>query len=69
LNREIFHTPKEAQILIERWRREYNHLRSHNTLGYCPPHPSLLARPSSGARTNIRIGTDYGGRPRKRSNQ
>ena len=29
LNGEIFYTLKEAQILIERWRREYNTVRPH----------------------------------------
>jgi putative transposase len=34
LNREIFYTLKEAQILIERWRWEYNKVRPHSALGY-----------------------------------
>ena len=37
LNREIFDTLREAQVLIERWRREYNHVRPHSSLGYGPP--------------------------------
>lgn len=39
LNREIFYTLPEAQILIERWRNEYNHFRPHSSLGYRPPAP------------------------------
>jgi putative transposase len=39
LNREIFFTLKEAQILIERWRKEYNYIRPHSSLGYRPPAP------------------------------
>jgi transposase InsO family protein len=39
LNREIFYTLPEAQILIERWRKEYNHIRPHSSLGYHPPAP------------------------------
>lgn len=39
LNREIFYTLQEAQILIERWRNEYNHFRPHSSLGYRPPAP------------------------------
>jgi transposase InsO family protein len=39
LNREIFYTLKEAQILIERWRKEYNYIRPHSSLGYRPPAP------------------------------
>lgn len=37
LNREIFYTLREAQILIERWRQEYNTVRPHSALGYLPP--------------------------------
>jgi len=39
LNGEIFTTLTEARILIERWRREYNHFRPHSALGYRPPAP------------------------------
>jgi putative transposase len=34
LNGEIFSALKEAQILIERWRREYHTVRPHSALGY-----------------------------------
>ena len=39
LNGEIFMTLTEARILIEQWRREYNHYRPHSALGYRPPAP------------------------------
>jgi transposase InsO family protein len=39
LNGEIFYTLKEAKVLIERWRRQYNRLRPHSSLGYRPPTP------------------------------
>ncbi len=39
LNREIFYTIREAQTLIARWRKEYNHFRPHSSLGYRPPTP------------------------------
>ncbi len=39
LNGEIFTTLTEAKILIEQWRREYNHFRPHSALGYRPPAP------------------------------
>ena len=42
LNGEIFYTLKEAQILIERWRREYNTVRPHSALGYRPPAPEAI---------------------------
>lgn len=37
LNGEIFYTLAEARILIEAWRRHYNTLRPHSSLGYRPP--------------------------------
>ncbi len=39
LNREIFYTLKEAQVLIEEWRMEYNTFRPHSSLKYRPPAP------------------------------
>ena len=42
LNGEIFYTLKEAQVLIERWRRHYNTIRPHSSLGYRPPAPETV---------------------------
>jgi putative transposase len=42
LNCEIFYSPKEVQILTERWRREYNTIRPHSSLGYRPPVPETI---------------------------
>jgi transposase InsO family protein len=42
LNREIFTTLTEAQVLIENWRREYNTIRPHSSLGYKPPAPEAM---------------------------
>ncbi len=39
LNREVFYSLVEAKILIEQWRREYNQVRPHSSLGYRPPAP------------------------------
>jgi transposase InsO family protein len=39
LNREIFTTLIEARVLIEQWKREYNQVRPHSSLGYRPPAP------------------------------
>lgn len=39
LNRERFYTLKEAQIIIEAWRNEYNHIRPHSSLNYRTPAP------------------------------
>jgi transposase InsO family protein len=41
LNREIFMTLTEAEVLIEQWRREYNQVRPHSSLGYRPPAPEV----------------------------
>ena len=40
LNGEIFYSLKEAQIVIEQWRVEYNTRRPHSALGYRPPVPA-----------------------------
>ena len=45
LNGEIFYTLKEAQVLIEAWRRHYNTVRPHSSLGYRPPAPVTIAFP------------------------
>ena len=39
LNGELFYTLHEAQVLVERWRRQYNTQRPHSALGYRPPAP------------------------------
>jgi putative transposase len=55
LNGEIFYTLNEARIVIESWRRHYNTLRPHGSLGYKPPAPevfvpALAARAASQSR-------------------
>jgi hypothetical protein len=42
LNGEIFYLLREAQILIEQWRRHYNTVRPHSALGYRPPAPESI---------------------------
>lgn len=42
LNREIFDTVLEARIIIEKWRREYNQVRPHSSLGNQPPAPEAI---------------------------
>ena len=39
LDREVFTTLKEAKVLIEQWRREYNEFRPHSAKGYRLPAP------------------------------
>jgi putative transposase len=45
LNREIFYTVQEARVLIEMWRRHYNRVRPHSSLGYRPPAPEAVPGP------------------------
>ena len=45
LAREIFYSLREAQVLIERWRREYNQIRPHSSLGYRAPAPEAIEPP------------------------
>jgi transposase InsO family protein len=39
LNGEIFYSLKEARIVIAQWRKHYNTIRPHSSLGYRPPAP------------------------------
>ena len=46
LDGEIFYSLREAQIVIESWRRHYNRVRPHAALGYKPPATrGIRARP------------------------
>ena len=53
LNGEIFYSLAEAKVLIEAWRRHYNTIRPHSSLGYRPPAPETasLPLPPSGSAT------------------
>ncbi len=42
LDREVFTTLLEAQVLIEGWRKEYNQDRPHSSLHYRPPAPEAI---------------------------
>jgi putative transposase len=42
LDGEIFYTLREAQIIIESWRRHYNGVRPHASLGYRAPAPEVF---------------------------
>jgi putative transposase len=54
LNREIFYGLPEAKVLIEMWRKHYNQVRPHPSLGYRPPAPETIAAgpPSAALREN-----------------
>ena len=51
LNAEWFTTTKQAQVVINQWLRQYNHIRPHQALNMRPPVPETL----------IRNGTELGG--------
>ncbi|MGA0398221.1 MAG: IS3 family transposase [Ilumatobacteraceae bacterium] len=42
LNGEIFYSLREAQTVIEEWRKHYNTVRPHSALGYRPPAPESI---------------------------
>ena len=39
LNGEIFYSQKEATVVVEQWRNQYNTIRPHSSLNYRPPAP------------------------------
>ena len=50
LNRELFGSLREAQVILEQWRREYNEERPHSSLGYLTPaeYAEILSNQSDG---------------------
>ena len=56
LDGEIFYSLKEAQIVIESWRRHYNAVRPHESLGYRPPAPEVFV-PAQAAWPSARLGS------------
>jgi putative transposase len=60
LDREVFHSLREAQVLIQAWRRPYDTVRPHSALGYRPPAPEAVlgpvcppSRPSAGQAADV----------------
>jgi putative transposase len=51
LDGEIFYSLAEAKIVIESWRRHYNTVRPHGSLGYKPPAPEVFV-PAMTARSS-----------------
>jgi putative transposase len=49
LDGEIFYSLKEAQTVIEAWRRHYNTTRPHSALNYQPPAPETVPWPPAPA--------------------
>ena len=42
LDREVFYTLLEVQVLTEKYRQTYNRIRPHSSLGYRPPAPETF---------------------------
>ncbi len=42
LDGEIFYSLREAEVVIESWRRHYNAVRPHASLGYRAPAPGMF---------------------------
>ena len=42
LDGEFFYSLREAQVIIESWRRHYNTVRPHGSIGYRPPAPEVF---------------------------
>ena len=42
LKGEIFYSLREAEVVIESWRRHYNGVRPHASLGFKPPAPEVF---------------------------
>jgi transposase InsO family protein len=60
LNPELFDTLLEAQVLTERWRRVYNGVRPHSSLGYRPPAPEArLTRTASDPAKDRTVEADH----------
>ena len=45
LDREVFYTLLEVQVLTEQYRQAYNRIRPHSALGYRPPAPETVLSP------------------------
>ena len=59
LNMELFRNGKEAQLVVEIWRKEYNELRPHSALGYLTPREfAAQAVSSSRATPSFRLQPD-----------
>ena len=53
LNVEWFRTRREARVLIERWRRDYNAVRPHSSIAYLTPNEFINQLPKEAILTAI----------------
>ena len=57
---EIFYSLREVQVLVEQWRREYNTVRPHSSLGYRPPAPQAIRPAPKWLRRPMLLGPNPG---------
>ena len=59
LNVEWFNTTKQAQIVINEWLRQYNHMRPHHALNMRPhvPETDKITTTQTGGRTTAKAWT------------
>ena len=62
LDGEIFYSLAEAKIVIESWRRHYNAVRPHGSLGYKPPAPEVFVPALAGRAGGCAIPASYAAR-------
>ena len=46
---QIINKLREAEVLLESWRKDYNHIRPHSSIGYRPPAPVAIRPAPAGA--------------------
>ena len=54
LDREVFYTLLEVQVLTEQYRHTYNRIRPHSSLGYRPPAPETVL-PADAVQALVRL--------------
>jgi hypothetical protein len=69
LNRELFRNIREARQVVENWRREYNEIRPHSSLGYLTPSEfAALAGISSRPTVSLRFPPNDQGKSKTNGN-
>lgn len=58
LNGEVFYNITEAAIMIEKWRKHYNEIRPHSSLGYKPPAPSVKIQNKNAINNIVTLNVD-----------
>src|SRR3712207_5594816 len=63
LDGEIFYSLREAEVVIEGWRRHYNTVRPHASLGYRAPAPEVIVPACASSRPASPPGREMAARP------